>query len=86
MPAEYTLVLTEHFRKDLKKLSRQDQVRVRRALDELRANPYRGGKVSGVDVGCYRWRVGDFRIRYDIENKEVLVLRVIKREDVYRKF
>ena len=89
MPAEdnnYTLVIARRFFKDLRKLSRQDQIRVRQALDGIQADPYTGRKVSSAETGQYRWRVGDLRIRYDIEKKEIQVLRVVKREDVYRKF
>ena len=89
MPAEdnnYTLVIARRFLKDLRKLSRQDQIRVRQALDGIQVDPYKGRKVSSAETGQYRWRVGDLRIRYDIEKKEIQVLRVVKREDVYRKF
>jgi mRNA-degrading endonuclease RelE of RelBE toxin-antitoxin system len=82
----YALILARRFLKDMRKLSRQDQIRVRRALDSIQADPYKGRKVSAAETGQYRWRVGDLRIRYDIAEKEIQVLRVIKREDVYRKF
>ena len=82
----YTLILADQFVKDLGKLSRQEQARVRRALIRLQEDPYRGRKVRGAVIGQYRWRVGDLRIRYDIEAQEIQVLRVIKREDAYRKF
>ncbi len=81
----HVLILARRFVKDLKRLSREDQVRVRRALDDIRADPYKGRKVSAAQTGQYRWRVGDLRIRYDIEGREVQVLRVVKREDAYRK-
>jgi mRNA-degrading endonuclease RelE of RelBE toxin-antitoxin system len=82
----YTLVLANQFVKDLGKLSRQEQARVRHALNRLQEDPYRGRKVRGAQIGQYRWRVGGLRIRYDIEEKEIQVLRVIKREGAYRKF
>ena len=83
---DHVLVIARRFSKDTKRLSRQDQVRVRRALDDIKAGPYRGRKVSAAETGQYRWRVGDLRIRYDIQGKEIHVLRVMKREDVYRRF
>ncbi len=81
----YVLILARRFVKDLKRLSREDQVRVRRALGNIQADPYKGRKVSAAETGQYRWRVGDLRIRYDIEGKAIQVLRVVKREDAYRK-
>ena len=82
----YSIILANQFIKEFKKLPRQDQKRVRRAMNSMRKDPYQGRKVKGADIGKHRWRVGNLRIRYDIEEKQVLVLRVIKREDAYRKF
>ncbi len=83
---DYVLVIARRFLKDIRRLSRPNQVRVRRALDDMKADPYKGRQVSAAETGRYRWRVGDLRIRYDIEGKQIQVLRVMKREDVYRKF
>jgi mRNA-degrading endonuclease RelE of RelBE toxin-antitoxin system len=81
----YSLIIARRFLKDMRRLLRQDQVRVRRALVALQAEPFRGRKVRAAETGQYRWRVGDLRIRHDIEGKQVQVLRIVKREDVYRK-
>ena len=83
---DYTIIIARRFLKDLKKLSRQDQLRVRRALENLQADPLKGRRVKSTETGQYRWRVGDLRIRYDIEGRQIQLLRVIKREDAYRKF
>jgi len=81
---EYELVIAQHFLKDMRKLSREDQVRVRRALSSIQTQPYRGRKVVAAETGQYRWRVGNLRVRYDIEGRQIQILRVIKREDAYR--
>ena len=83
---EYTLVIARRFLKDMKRLSRQNQLRVRAALDEIQQEPHAGRKVVASETGQYRWRIGDLRVRYDIAGREVHILRVIKREDVYRRF
>ena len=85
-PAKFTLVITRSFLKDLQKIDRTDQLRIRKALPEIEADPYKGRKVVSADVGQYRWRVGNYRIRYDISGIEVQILRVFKREDAYRRF
>ncbi len=84
--SKFTLVITRSFFKDLQKINRPDQIRIRKALAEIATNPYRGRKVVSADIGQFRWRVGNYRIRHDISNSEVIILRVIKREDVYRRF
>ncbi len=81
---EYELVIARRFLKDIRKLDREDQVRVRRALSNIQTRPYRGRKVIAADTGQYRWRVGNLRVRYDIEGRQIRILRVIKREEAYR--
>lgn len=63
---EYELVIAKRFLKDMRKISREDQVRVRRALGRIQLEPYRGRKVVAAETGQYRWRIGNLRIRYDI--------------------
>jgi mRNA interferase RelE/StbE len=89
MPGErskYTLVITRSFFKDLQKIARAEQIRIRKVLTEIESDPYKGRRVVSADIGQYRWRVGNYRIRYDIFGNEVVILRVIKREDVYRRY
>jgi len=81
---EYELVIAKRFLKDMRKISREDQVRVRRALGRIQLDPYRGRKVVAADTGQFRWRIRSLRIRYDIEGRKIQVLRVINREDAYR--
>lgn len=82
----FTLKIARSFLKDLKNIDRPDQIRIRKALTEIQADPYKGRKVVSAEVGQYRWRVGKYRIRYDIVDSEIQILRAIKREDVYRRF
>ena len=81
----YSLKIARSFLKDLRKLPRQDQLRVRRILGEIEADPHKGRKVTAVEKGQRRWRVGGYRIRYDIIGREIQVLWVLKREDAYRR-
>jgi len=70
-----------------KVLARLDAATYRRileAIDTLKENPYRGKKLQGVDVGQWRLRVGDYRIRYDIAEDLVFILRIGHRREVYR--
>jgi len=86
VPSQFTLVITRSFFKDLQKINKPDQIRIRKALTGIEADPYKGRKVVAADIGQFRWRVGNYRIRYDISGDEVVILRVIKRDDVYRRF
>jgi mRNA-degrading endonuclease RelE of RelBE toxin-antitoxin system len=55
---EYELVIARRFLKDMKRLAREDQVRVRKAIINIQTEPYRGRKVIAADTGQYRWRLG----------------------------
>ena len=84
--SKFRLVITRSFFKDLQKINKADQIRVRKVLTEIEADPYKGRKVLAAEIGQYRWRIGNYRIRYDIFGNEAVILRVVKREDVYRRF
>ncbi len=36
-------------------------------------------------IGEYRLRVGDYRVLFDLDGKNIVILRVQHRKDVYRK-
>ena len=84
MPSAYQLIITQRFYKDIRKIDRKDQQRILATLREIEVDPYRGRKVVAVETGQYRWRVGDYRIRYDIEDDKIYILRVRKRAEAYR--
>lgn len=71
-------------RKVLARLDAATYRRILEAIDTLKENPYEGKKLQGVDVGQWRFRVGDYRIRYDIIEETVFILRIGHRRDVYR--
>ena len=83
MPDRHELVIARRFHKDLKNIDPQDQKRVLDALRQIREEPYKGRKVIVAETGQYRWRVGPYRIRYDIEGDKVHVLRVRHRREAY---
>ena len=67
-------------------LSPDSQKRLIEAIDKLRDNPHVGKLLKGELFGLRRIRVGSFRIIYEINEGEVLilVLRVAHRKDIYR--
>ena len=74
-------------KKDLQKLSKSLQKQVLNDIQRsLAKDPYNGKALSGEFKGLYRWRTGNVRVIYEIQNKRliVLVLRIGHRKDVYR--
>lgn len=86
--AEYKLVPSKSFLKDLAKLPEDAKSKAAKALMDLKTDPYTGRnvkKLTNFDIGTMRLRIGDYRLRYDIEGFDIH-LRIIKhRKDVYRK-
>jgi mRNA interferase RelE/StbE len=80
----FALIISNRFRRDLRRLDAQTHRRVLEALEGLQANPYQGSQLTNVQIGQWRIRVGDYRIRYDIEGDRVLLYRVRHRRDIYR--
>jgi mRNA interferase RelE/StbE len=81
LPRKYELVIARRFYRDLRQIDPQDQVRILEALRKIEEEPYAGRKVVAAEAGQYRWRVGPYRIRYDIEGEKVHVLRVRHRRE-----
>ena len=84
MPKQYRLVPTRTFLKGIEKLDKQTQKRIAEALQALKDNPFHGKKLTNKTTGTWRIRVGDYRIRYDIENEEVILYLVRHRKDIYK--
>jgi len=81
VPERYEVVIANRFYKDLRQIDAQNQKRVLDALRQIRQDPYGGRKVIVAETGQYRWRVGPYRIRYDIEGDRVHILRVRHRKE-----
>ena len=80
----YSLVIARRFRQDLRRLDGQMHRRVLEVLERLQEDPFQGQRLTNVTIGQWRIRVGDYRIRYDIEGEQVLLYRVRHRREIYR--
>ena len=72
--------------KELEALRTKDRRRIVKKIQDLASEPRPPGceKLSGQDR--YRVRQGDFRILYEVQDKEVtvIVVKIGHRRDVYR--
>ena len=61
--------------KNLKKIPSKDQARILEALREIAENPFSGDieKIAG-EAHVWRRRVGNYRILFELEMKEKLVM------------
>ena len=84
----YTIITPKSVQKQLDALPKEVYKRIVPKIQNLAENPRPTGaiKLKGFD-NQYRIRVGNYRIRYEIEDKKliVLLLQCKHRKDVYRK-
>ena len=73
--------------KELRRVVEPDRKRIVAAIDQLSETPHLGAALKGDLRGLRRLRVGDYRILYEVQDDEliVLVVRVAHRRDAYRR-
>ena len=81
----YKISYKSSVHRDLKRLGKTE---ARRILDqpehELSRNPDKYPILKGEFAGLRKYRVGDYRVIFAILSRDVLVLRIGHRKDVYR--
>ncbi len=82
----YEIVLTKSAQKKLAKLSKELQILIGTAINNLAASPRPSGckKLKGNQTD-YRIRIGDYRVVYEIHDNKlvILVLNLGHRKDIY---
>jgi mRNA-degrading endonuclease RelE of RelBE toxin-antitoxin system len=77
-------VTSNRFRRDLHRLDAGTHRRVIEALEQLRDDPQRGSRLTTIRLGRWSMRVGEYRLRDDLEGNRLLLDRVRHRGDIYR--
>jgi mRNA interferase RelE/StbE len=84
----YKIIIDDKALNELANLPRKIQRQITNKIDNLSSDPRPAGcKIIQQDKSLYRIRSGDYRIVYQIREKQVLVLVVSigHRKDIYRK-
>ena len=83
---KYRLVYTHRVFRDIRELEENVKKRIGKALERYREEPLKyASRLIDSKLGMYRFRIGDYRVICDIEDEEIIVLRVGHRKDIYRK-
>ena len=83
---KYRLVYTGRAERDIKNLSPEAKIRMGKTLLRFAEEPFRfAEKLINNDLGGYRFRIGDYRVVFDIHGDEIVILRVGHRKEIYRK-
>jgi mRNA interferase RelE/StbE len=79
-------LFTESAVKDLAKLDPVSREKIKRALERYLADPLKHAKkLVHFSLGTYRFKIGDYRVIFDIELQDIVVLRIGHRQSIYRK-
>ena len=83
----YELRYSQNALRQLEKLEKKIRERIIIALERLRIRPESCDIKKLVGIGGYRFRVGDYRIIFDMEREKLLifVLEVGHRKNIYNK-
>ncbi len=82
----YSISIKASAAKALAKIDREQRLRLIEAIDKLKDNPAAGSVLKGEFSGLRRIRIGDYRIVYEAQDSQliILVVRVGRRREVYR--
>lgn len=82
----YRIEFTRDAAKSLARIDKPERRRVQAAIDQLGENPRPAGVIPVKSMpGHLRYRVGDYRIIYQVQDRKlvVLVVEIGHRRDVY---
>lgn len=70
----------------MENLDPQVKDRIGRTLKRYEEAPLKySEKLTDPNLGTYRFRVGDYRVIFDIEGNDIVVLRLGHRSQIYRR-
>ena len=83
---KYSLVYTRRAIKDIQRLEEKIRKRIGNTLLRYSEDPFKySEKLTDSKLGNYRFRIGDYRVIFDLEGTDIAVLRVGHRKEIYRK-
>jgi len=81
----YRIVFTNRALRDLEKIDKETQIRIAKKLKEYVENPLKyARKLISQHIGTYRFKIGDYRIIFDIDGENIVVLRIGHRKSIYK--
>ena len=82
----YDLVYTQRAIRDIEKLDPKIKKRLGKVLLRYKEEPLRcAEKLTDSKIGNYRFRIGNYRVIFDIEENEIVVLRIGHRKEIYKR-
>jgi len=83
---KYNLLYTQRAVRDIKKLDSKIKKRIGQTLLRYRNKPFDYAEVlTDFALGTYRFRIGEYRVIFDVEDRNIVILRVGHRKEIYRR-
>ena len=81
----YKLVYTKTSAQDIQRLDTVVRKKIKKKIEVYCKNPlFFSKKLVSKEIGSYRWRIGDYRVVFDIDDKNIAILRIGRRREIYR--
>jgi mRNA interferase RelE/StbE len=82
----YRLVYTQKAVRDIDRLDAGVKKRISTTLLRFKDNPLQHAeRLTNPELGGYRFRIGDYRVIFDIEGNDIVVLRAGHRKEIYKR-
>ena len=84
---KYSIKYTKEAKKKIEKLDPSIRLTIKKAIESLSSNPYKGKPLSYELAGLYSLRTSDYRIIYRIKENQliILVISVGHRKEIYKR-
>ena len=84
---KYSIKYTKEAKKKIEKLDKSIRLVIKKVIESLSSNPYKGKPLSYELAGLYSLRTSDYRIIYRIKEKQliIIVVTVGHRREIYKK-
>ena len=84
---KYSIKYTKEAKKKIEKLDKSIRLVIKKAIESLSSNPYKGKPLSYELAGLYSLRTSDYRIIFRIKEKQliIIVVTVGHRREIYKK-
>lgn len=82
----FRLIYTRRAVRDVERLHPRLKDRIGKTLLRYEKDPLRHAeRLIDSDLGSYRFRIGDYRVVFDLEGEEIVILRIGHRREIYKR-
>lgn len=82
----YNLEYKSSVQKDLKRLSKREAIKILNQIEAvLSVEAHKFPLLEGEFKGLRKFRIGNYRVIYKLSRKEVVILKIGHRKDIYKK-